>query len=156
LEAPLLVSRTLKSIQHLVPEKRRHDLTVKGAPYMRRWIWRWFGRELRIHHIQAPDPGRSYHDHPFDFVSIVLRGGYVEEVYGDDGSGSPLDCYFLERRRWLAVASRRAETRHRITEVSPGGCWTLVLAGPRRRPWGFSTADGWVPYYDYDYDGDTP
>src|SRR5688500_6187293 len=33
-----------------------------------------------VHRILAPDPGLDLHDHPWPFVTLILRGGYVEEV----------------------------------------------------------------------------
>jgi hypothetical protein len=125
----------------------RSSIVSQGSVFMRRWVV-MLARHgaVRIHNIVRADAG-PYHDHAWDFVSIVLRGWYVEDRAPDEDSNA-------FRRRWLSIAFRRAETRHRIVTVSPGGCWTLVFTGPPRRLWGFATADGWVPYYDYD--GDAP
>jgi hypothetical protein len=47
-----------------------------GGSYMRRYIFRtpWF--TLRLHHILRSDDDRHLHDHPFDFTSFLLTGGY--------------------------------------------------------------------------------
>jgi hypothetical protein len=135
------------------------SLTHHGVLYMRRWAAEvpWLGG-VRLHYIAGPDPGPYPHDHPFDFVSFVLRGWYVEEnqdhwrfhvlrLFGRCGVW--LDACFLERRRWLSVAARYAEHTHRIVEVAPGGCWTLVVSGRRRRTWGYVTAHGWIDFLTY-------
>src|SRR5258708_6676388 len=35
-------------------------------------------RAIRFHHILASDPGTDLHDHPWDFVSVMLAGDYTE------------------------------------------------------------------------------
>lgn len=74
------------------------------------------------------------HDHPWDFVTIVLRGGYFEQTPG--------------KARWRGPGSiifHKAEEFHRIFIPSDlrGNTWTLFVHGPRRRRWGFLTPDGW-------------
>lgn len=110
--------------------------------YMRRWIVETRLGTARLHHIQRPDWADDHHDHPWDFLSIVLRGHYVEERTGAEpvhrGPGS--------------VASRRAEDFHTICSVSNGGCWTLVLTGPKRKSWSYLLPTGeiigWRQYID--------
>ena len=118
-----------------------------GAPYMRRWILAFAGWMVRLHHIQKADAGRCPHDHPFDFVSVVLRGGYREERVVVSASGDTATTW--ETRRAPGVAYRRAEDLHRLVSVEPG-TWTLVLTGPIRRTWGFLLPDGrWVDFLTY-------
>jgi hypothetical protein len=135
-----------------------------------RWcVWRWtdvvIGQLLylrRLHLLQAPwgavmlhwiyrpDPQPDLHDHPVDFVSIVLRGGYDEwrprpaEDFSCVGFMGPLGLY--RKRRFSYV---RATGRHRISHVRPGTL-TLCFAGPVRRQWGFWTVNGWVPWREYE------
>lgn len=119
----------------------RHDDTIiNDQVYMRRYHvikTRWF--RLRVHHIRLPDEGRHLHDHPFDFATVVMKGGYWE-VLGDGR--------FIPHRvgRWFF---RQAEMAHAVKEVATGGVWTLVLTGPMRREWGFYVDDAWVHHYDY-------
>jgi hypothetical protein len=113
--------------------------------YMERWIVRtpWF--MVRLHHILRSDRGVDLHDHPFDFVSVILRGGYTE-VHG----GS---CPGIASYRAGSVLFRRAEDLHRLVLDRPA--WTVVFTGPVRRTWGFSTPTGWVDWREYD-DSTTP
>lgn len=80
---------------------------------------------LFIHKLCRSDYERALHDHPWPFVSLVLKGGYCE-VLEDDSLNT--------RKRW-SVAYRPALFRHRV--IAPKPCWTLVLVGPRQRKWGF-------------------
>lgn len=57
----------------------RSDIHINDNVYMRRW--RFLRRKnwgVRVHHILRPDADRELHDHPFDFTSIILSGGYWE------------------------------------------------------------------------------
>jgi hypothetical protein len=113
----------------------------QGEPYMRRHYLlggagRGRGSSARFHEILRSD-GADMHDHPWDFVSVILSGSYVETTpQGEQvfGPGS--------------VLVRRAEDVHRLTLVD-GPVWTFVTLGPARRRWGFHTPGGWVYWRDY-------
>lgn len=128
------------------------DVILGGLLYLRRLHLvqtPWFA--VMLHWIERPDPQPDMHDHPVSFLSIPLRGWYVEEI--------PCDCQArlacaiayggTHARTHCAAASKRAADCHRIIEVSPGGCLTLVFAGPVVRRWGFHTAAGWIPWREY-------
>lgn len=113
--------------------------------YMERWVFRtpWFN--IRIHHILKSDEGRDLHDHPFDFTSLILSGGYTE-VTPSRHAGMT----FTKNYKAGNVLTRKAEALHRLILREGSTTWTLVFAGPRRRKWGFMTTKGWVYYQDYD------
>lgn len=93
------------------------------------WLGGW---GIRIHHIVSSDLDRELHDHPFDFVSLIICGpGYFEELV--DGSVT-----FYPQ---FSIVRRRAEDLHRLELTGP--VWTIVFRGPRKRRWGFMTTDGW-------------
>lgn len=125
------------------------DVVIGGLLYLRRLHLvqtPWFA--VMLHWIQRPDPQPDLHDHPVGFLSVPLRGWYAEEVPAHH-FGQPCDVcgWFVEGRRpWRF---KRATDRHRIVDVSEGGCLTLVFAGPVVRGWGFHTANGWVPWREY-------
>lgn len=119
------------------PFEYRSDLIAHD--YMRRWVlFHPFGA-VRLHHILRSDSRDHFHDHPMDFTSIILRGGYIE--YTPDGPP----------RRFLPgdVVRKKAEDLHYL-ELIEDTALTLVLAGPMRRNWGFATQDGWVQASVYD------
>lgn len=93
---------------------------LKG--YLHRWRLLEAGRFMaRVHHILTPDGTPFLHNHPFHYASLVLRGGYAEQVLQPDGT------LRVVRRFPGHLVARRATTLHRIETVRPGGCWTLVL-----------------------------
>lgn len=98
-----------------------------------------------LHRFQEPDPGRDLHDHPWWSLSVVLKGRYQEQHCE---AGSAVRTRTLGGIRRLAL--RRPTTRHTITWVAPGGCWTVFVTGPKRREWGFHTRDGWIHNHLYD------
>ena len=115
--------------------------------YMHRWYLipknRWLN--VYLHRFQEPDPGRDLHDHPWWSLSIVLKGRYVER-FSMDGETHTRTVGGLTGFLRL----RRPTTRHAIAWVSPGGCWTLFITGPKVREWGFHTTGGWVHHSTYD------
>lgn len=109
--------------------------------YMHRWILRTPWGTLRVHHILRADADPDPHDHPFDFTSLILLGGYVE-AFRD--AGRDVISYF----RAGAVIRRKAFDAHRLVHVLPD-TWTLVITGPKCKPWGYHTSKGWVPWRRY-------
>lgn len=122
--------------------------------YMLRWLVRTPWGTLRVHHIQESDAGRDFHDHPWNFTSLILKGGYIEhrpgcfcqQVLGKTvaipGWG-PCKSYLAP-----AVVRRRATDLHRL-ELLDGPATTLVLSSAYVRSWGFLTPSGWVGYREY-------
>lgn len=137
-----------------------HAQIKKGdAVYMDRWYILVFPRlfSIRIHHIMLPDMDRWPHDHPWSFLSIIVRGGYLERWCGAEDfklfAGEPSSI-----KRGLAIWSGyktkhvRRLSFHRNTDLhkivkfkrAERGAWTLIFTGPERREWGFMTDQGWV------------
>jgi hypothetical protein len=104
------------------------------CPYAYRWVVP-FGPlgSVRLHHWLSSDDPRAAHDHPSDFLTLVIAGGYtdIEELPFLDRHVSVRD----PMPRW-SVRHRKAEHRHRVV-VPPGGAWTLLWFAPPRRDWGF-------------------
>lgn len=125
--------------------------------YMRRWIARFSWGTLRLHNIRKSDEGRDYHDHPFTFTSLILKGGYVEHRPGcrcwvfvpTEETISPPSgpC---KRYGALSIVHRKAEEFHRLELIDEKPTWTFVIAGPYRRDWGFLLPSGkWQDHRDY-------
>lgn len=104
----------------------RHALGLPECPYVYRWM---FGHKkvgsIRLHHWLGPDDDRAVHDHPWWFVTWIIKGWYLDSTSDDSEVLSVGDVVF-----------RPALHRH---TVYPGrdGCWTLVITGPVSRSWGF-------------------
>lgn len=109
------------------------DISHAGSLYLRRWLLTpsLFGWRLMLHKIARPDLERVLHDHPWDFATLCLRGGYDELVLAPDGA-----CRREPMRPGRARFRSFAHT-HRIDRIVGPNAWTLVLHGPRRHAWGF-------------------
>jgi hypothetical protein len=106
-------------------------------------IYRWtlvntrFGK-LLVHRFLPHADDRAEHDHPSSFLTIVLRGHYVDE------NPNGRDFVRAPTIRW-----RPATHRHR-TRVGPRGCLTIVVMGPKRRRWGFWKDGQWYFWKDHE------
>jgi hypothetical protein len=120
----------------------RHDIgRPGGGPLLTRWVIlgdRFKGTcgKLYVHVFWRSDPD-DFHDHPWNFWSLILHGGYWEWTPCADYGRSA---------RWygpLSLLRRPAEHRHKV-EVPPGKtCTTLVS-------WGFWCKSGvWVHWTKY-------
>lgn len=95
-----------------------------------------FGR-ICLHWFHRSD-AEDEHDHPWNFLSIVLWRGYIEQT----PSG--------RHRKWPGfVMFRRAEHRHRVELVNGKPALTLCIMSPKKRDWGFFTVAGWQYWRHY-------
>lgn len=127
-----------------------------GSVYMERyWLipyeWKW-PFSVRLHYIATGDNDRHLHDHPWAFISFILRGWYVEERPITrrkcfDGQFETTVAKFRGVRSW---AWRWATDRHRISSISGPGVWTLFISFNYMHWWGFYTPMGKIYYMDYD------
>lgn len=128
----------------------------------RRKGWRDWLPSVRVHHILRPDSDRHLHDHPWNARTIVL-GGWYKEVrlcenptpgvwrvagrlagHNDDGR------WLEEFHRPEGYTGRLLYGQyHRISEVSPGGVFTLFFTWRYRGTWGFLVNGHKVPWKEY-------
>ncbi len=117
-------------------------------PYLLRWCLlpenRWFN--VFLHCILRDDPDAALHDHPWGFVSIMLKGAYREILADFSNSPTPYvrvtDVpWRIKERHAVSMAWRRAVTAHRL-EIINGPVWTLLITGPCVRTWGFHRSNG--------------
>lgn len=157
-----------------------HDtLHIGGRPYMHRWYvlgyapddldaevgsrrnsrsgWWWnLPFAVRIHEIVASDDSRAFHDHPWPWVSILLRGAYDEttpafvSVVGT--TLRPTHPSNPTRRFAAPAVNRKAAEDLHVLTIPTGGrsVWTLFLTAKKRRTWGFATPSGWFPWREFD------
>lgn len=119
------------------------DLVIApdGAPYIYRWHVVERNKLANVYfHIQiADDPERPLHDHPWDNMSVILSGGYVE-LLKCDPARDPQQR--IERRKG-DVVFRRASWAHRLLMLNDYSyTMTQFTTGPKVRDWGFWYPDG--------------
>ena len=108
----------------------------EGILHFKRWALiesRW--ASIYLHKICESDQDRHCHTHPWNFISLILSGGYFEEV--------PSGAFKLFSSWTLNI--KRAEDFHKITLVKKP-TWTLVFAGKRRHEWGYWIDDDGFPF----------
>lgn len=113
-----------------------------------------------LHRMEAPDPGVDLHDHPWWFVSLVLRGGYTEEraavreaaFFADVAERFPVSTHrgIVTERPAGSIKSMRLDECHRIIRLTGRTSWSLVITGPVVRRWGFFLPSGWISEPEYD------
>jgi hypothetical protein len=81
---------------------------------------------VRLHHWVKGDPQDYQHTHPWNFLSIVLLGGY-----DDVGEGRATDYV-----RAPCIRYRRMDWRHSVVNVK-SGTWTVVITGRLLSRWRF-------------------
>jgi len=111
-------------------------------PYLTRYYLflkdrKWFPFNIFIHNFHKSDPD-DLHDHPWPFISIILKGGYWEHT--------------PKGKFWRGAGSikfARSTSLHRI-ELEPGvDTWTLFIPGPSVREWGFIDKGIWKRHDQY-------
>ncbi len=130
----------------------------------------WFA--IYLHKINTPDMRPTLHDHPWAFLAIILRGGYVEHVPTDEfwrlrerADGYPLSVNTYTRprriRRFNFKRSSGQRGLHYIESLSRTPTWSLVIRGPyarnadgTERRWGYVDRDGrWTLYSEHEHAG---
>lgn len=125
------------------------QINVNGKPYLQRYYAGTLqdGRDVWLHRFLSADGDRHLHNHPFEAESIVLSGGYAEEMKGTmlPRTGCVL---VTSLRELMAVASAYTGLSitpfrwHRIASVEPD-TWTLMVVKPDRLPyWYFRDDEG--------------
>lgn len=113
-----------------------------GEVYMDRYqILKTRPLSIYINHIRLPDADPLVHNHPWPRAySVKLKGRYTEDVAVrmSTSDGSVVLVPVANRPGLIS----RIPQYHRITEVPPGGCWTLFVGFNSRDKWGFLDTDG--------------
>lgn len=124
-----LMNRILMFLTSFLPCRL---IDIGGEPYLERYhVARIFGRTIYLHRFVSCDGERNVHDHPWRSASLILCGGYREEL--------AFKSFLLGRQvmwsafRWryaLSYSFFSALHIHRIDAVLPM-TWTLFVTGRR-------------------------
>lgn len=109
---------------------------------------------VKIHKILLSDYD-CHHDHPWAFISLILRGGYVEHSTRKVKYVPCAPFYMWEVREVKvsrlygpgSILYRPAEFTHKLEIHQPA--WTFVITFKKVREWGFHTPKGWVKWFRY-------
>ena len=108
--------------------------TEIGEKFTRYALWRtrWFN--VYLHQLYAPNWHPQCHDHPWGFIAILIRRGYLEETKNS-----------VKRQHPGCVLFRPATFTHNV--ITPyGTSWSIILTTPKSRDWGFKPCwNNYVP-----------
>ena len=110
-----------------------------GKIHFRRWELiktPWFS--IWIHGIYAADEDKHLHNHPWDFKSLILKGSYIEET--EKG------CILQSVGKFN---SRSGEDFHKILKVNDSVVYTLFIASPIKREWGYKVSGKFIHHEEY-------
>lgn len=102
----------------------------------------WFA--LFLHRISASDEDKHAHDHPWDFISFLLKGAYEETWFKSPHWSLPMHRTVKAGQ----LVKHDHSDAHKLTLVTPV-VWSLVLTRGHDNPWGYQTDDGWVSHDIY-------
>lgn len=134
-------------VKRLISLKPHFAIGGLDNPYLFRWyvLPRNPWLNLYLHKFVRDDEDRALHDHPWWFVSLILRGGYVEHYWGRFLNGTWGEHFRVAKPG--SIIRRPATHQHRVvlnrgssSGENPGQplpAWTLFLTGPKFREWGF-------------------
>jgi hypothetical protein len=133
---------------------REYITRGNGEPYLTRthlFKCPWFSVFLH-EFVGGDDP--CQHDHPWNFVSILLKGGYTEWTPAPEDEGKYPDPT-REVGVWYGPGSflyRPAAWTHRVDIGKQKRVVSLVIHGTKIRNWGFWTKlQGWLHHSKYSY-----
>lgn len=122
------------------------DGTGPVSPWRRpiAWLFQRFDIAFRLHEILRSDLERNAHDHPWPYVTIILRGGYVEQRFDELGR--------VVSQRWHGPGSvlyRPANSWHRLHLPAGQSALTLFISGSKCQSWGFNVNGVKVHWREY-------
>lgn len=145
---------------HVTPPADDHPVQPVSAP---REGWRWQDHGIgavRLHCTVAGDDSRAFHDHPWPFLSVGLRGCYREVVplgVEYDENGDPIWCPTPDdelgttsRLYRAPFLNRKRERDLHVLDIERGPVWTLFFTRPKVRSWGFAGPFGFIPWREFD------
>lgn len=99
------------------------------CPYFKRWLLDLRLFSIRLHHWVGSDDQRALHDHPWSFVTIILKGSYIDRTEDGDEHMTPGKIRF-----------RPALHSHTVIATD---CWSIIFTGPKTRKHGFWVDGKW-------------
>ena len=130
----------------LIPDRRT------GADYMHRYYIflkdrKWFPFNVTLHKIvKSDDP--LFHDHPWPYLTIILKGGYWEHTPCFNSEGKQI-AEVIKWRGPGSIIKRKANDYHWLELDEGKPATTIFFMGPQQRVWGFLLNNKWVQHETY-------
>lgn len=105
-----------------------------------------FPFNIFIHKFLKSDPD-DLHDHPWEFRTFILAGGYWEHREEGPPLASSMRTYWRGPGSYIYAP---IDTFHRVElDRDIPYCWTLFIPSVNMRNWGFKTINGWIQHEEY-------
>lgn len=115
--------------------------------YLKRYILYKGKNRIYFHKFMRSDYD-DMHDHPWDFITIPLWRGYIEEI--------PIYNKNIRTSRFVAPFTfnyRPAEYIHRVVLRKRNGkelpAYSIIFTFYKHKPWGFFTKNGFMGWREY-------
>ncbi len=121
--------------------KRVKEIRSKnGELHFIRWeIFSIGNFSMNIHAIYKADEDRHLHNHPWNFMNIILKGSYIELL--PNGK--------VRLKTFLSTSIRKADKFHKIGEVVSKSVYTLNFMWGKRKDWGYDVNGKFVQHEEY-------
>lgn len=114
---------------------------IKGdneEPYLERYMLARWGKNgehtLFLHRFLDSDSDRGIHDHPWDSLSFILAGGYLEKRLIHENNEEKVITRNIKPGTFNKI---KKDDFHRIVLKPKTTPWTIFYHGPRVKHWGF-------------------
>jgi hypothetical protein len=122
----------------LILSYKKTVLLRDGQPYLiRRTLFSCHRLSIKLHYVIKDDIGEM-HNHPWNYISIILWGGYKEQTYVSIGSGCTI-CTHTKTTIYkpLSVLIRKADRPHKLLLLKGKPCLSLIFTGRKVRKWDY-------------------
>jgi hypothetical protein len=125
-----MIRRFLSKIPH------RTIVNCDRDPLLTRWyLIRTAPIAVFLHLFHRSDEDRALHDHPWNFITVILWNGYLEHT--------PAGI----KRRWpFTIHYRPATWQHRVELINGRKPLTLFIRFREHRVWGFWEKTGFIAW----------
>lgn len=120
--------------------KIKEIVSKSGALHFRRWniiSTPWFN--IYLHGIYKRDEELHLHNHPWTFISIVLKGWYSEKLEGGH----------LNVRYPGNFVKRKPDDFHKIDSIHSKSVYTLNFVWNKQNTWGYKVNGKFVDHETY-------
>jgi hypothetical protein len=149
---------TSDELKKMLVDSPSTTINVKGKPYLTRYFLAGEDRNraldliqtlepepfivddgnIYVHNFHSSDQITELHNHPWEWgISFMISGGYWEEYVTNHVEGTPLETRdrLIEPGGVNVILPTYFHRVDLLDEIA--GAWSLFIAGPRRKDWGF-------------------
>lgn len=102
---------------------------------------------IYIHRIFKEDKDLHLHSHPWNFVSMILKGSYTEKYLNTDIFCESQVCERLKSAGTFSSGDRKFF--HKIQSIVSGPVYSLFVTYGKRKTWYYKVGFGEIPSDEY-------